>query len=606
MKYLFFIILLIVSSSIYAQENEAELLTQLETSHGKKRVKILLELLKINTNKTGNKAIKYALQAKDEIMNYATDALTKSAVFNQLGIEYFKLGNFKEALKYLESGYQTIKLTDQKEAIISTVYNMGKVYSQMSLHGKAAEAYTDAMNRAIEAKDVETAFNACIEASNSYSGMNKYVDAFNTLKNVIRILNWKYNEKSGAELKSIELEKEKLLADNKKKEEEISLVMSKLHFTEEEKKKLSSDLEMERLEKEKADLLRRQNELETKFEKEKNEQLILNNKIKSIANRKLEKRLSIIIIAATICLALALLLLYLSQRMRKKNRLLEEQNIKIETQNAEIRLQRDQILLKNNEIAEKSQNLNDSIRYAKRIQTALLPTNHTMKTFFPKGYFVIYEPKHQISGDFYWLNEKDGKIILAAADCTGHGVPGAFISMLGISSLNHIVFTKGTTSPSQILNELRQEILDTFPTHDKADRISDGMDIVLIVIDKEKQTITFSGANNPLYLVRGHEIIPFKTDKMPVGYHRRMDDFSEQTFDYKKYDQLYLFSDGFVDQIGGPEEKKFMYPRFRDLLLSVNDKYFESQQSIMWEKFSEWKGEFEQLDDVMVLGICLS
>ncbi len=258
------------------------------------------------------------------------------------------------------------------------------------------------------------------------------------------------------------------------------------------------------------------------------------------------------------------------------------------------------------------QNLTDSISYAKRIQEAMIPSEDMVKKILPNS-FIYYRPKDIVSGDFYWTYRVNRKTFLAAVDCTGHGVPGAFMSIIGYDLLKNIVEIQGIQKPSEVLDRLSHEVARTFKKNGQDKRINaqsidDGMDIAIVMLDEEKQLLHFAGAMNPLYIIRENEILTFKGDRFPIGYSDESRDlkYSCQEIPVYPKDVIYLFSDGFADQFGGPEGKKFKYRRFRHLLLNIHKLPIEDQKAILHQKMEDWMGtEYEQVDDILLMGFRL-
>jgi serine phosphatase RsbU (regulator of sigma subunit) len=243
----------------------------------------------------------------------------------------------------------------------------------------------------------------------------------------------------------------------------------------------------------------------------------------------------------------------------------------------------------------------ESMNYARRIQNALLPSDETIRQLI-KEYFILFKPKEIVSGDFYWITRKKGKIMMAAADCTGHGIPGAFMSMLAIAFLNEIANTIQDPSPANILNELREHVVHTLKQDTKTITTMDGLDIALCVIDTDKNVIQFAGANNPLYVVHNNELIEYPSDKMPIGYAHEYHEFSNKTIKLIKGDTFYIFSDGYMDQFGGEKNKKFKPHRFQKLIKDIHDKPMDEQKEILYLTLEEWKGDKEQVDDIIIIG----
>ncbi len=256
-------------------------------------------------------------------------------------------------------------------------------------------------------------------------------------------------------------------------------------------------------------------------------------------------------------------------------------------------------------LSQMNQHLTDSIHYAKRIQESILPSRKEFLSSL-KDSFVYYRPKDVVSGDFYWLHNENDLIYVASVDCTGHGVPGAFLSIIANNMLRNIVNVYPDSTPDQILNILNKEVNNTFKKHSQSDdmQVNDGMDIALCVINKSKKQITFAGAISPLYLVREDEIITYKGDRIPIGHPEEIGiAYTCHQIDLKEKDVIYLFSDGYADQFGGEEGKKFKYRRFRHLLLTIYGLPFDDQKAILHKQFEDWMGDVEQVDDILVMGI---
>ncbi len=311
------------------------------------------------------------------------------------------------------------------------------------------------------------------------------------------------------------------------------------------------------------------------------------------------------------------------RQKQKANQLLSLQKEQIETANEELNQQNEEISAQKEHIEEIHRDLSQSIDYAKRLQRAILPKTDIIEHIL-NDYFVLFMPKDKVSGDFYWWTEVEGKTIVTAADCTGHGVPGAFMSMLGVSFLKEIVNKGLLTQPSLILEELRAEVIKTLDQKGITGEQKDGMDMALVSIDNNNQKVEFSGANNPLYIVSQKDIseqlggsrvlevedVPeklyeVKADKMPIAIYEKMHEFSNTELNLSKGDMLYMFSDGFADQFGGPKGKKFMYKPFKRLLLKNANKSMDIQHDELKKAFSEWIADEEQIDDVVVIGIRL-
>ncbi len=267
---------------------------------------------------------------------------------------------------------------------------------------------------------------------------------------------------------------------------------------------------------------------------------------------------------------------------------------KIEFQKNEIKQQRDEIEKKNSEIT-------SSINYASRIQAALHPEPKLPD--FIKEHFVFWKPRNIVSGDYYWIRQVENKIVFVAADSTGHGIPGAFMSMLGVSFFNDIVWRRKILKPSDVLNELRQQVKEALHQTGNQDEQKDGMDIAICVFDIETRSLEYAGAHNPLYLFRNGTIQEYKADRMPIGIYIRETPFTNQQVQLEKNDMLYIFTDGYVDQFGGKKSEKLKSKRFKDLLFSISLLPAEKQKQQIDDFLQIWQGNNEQIDDILIIGI---
>jgi len=392
-------------------------------------------------------------------------------------------------------------------------------------------------------------------------------------------------------------------------------------------------------------------EAEKKFESEKKQlQIEKLNKEKELQNseilREKEKgqrqKLVLIFIIAGLVL-ITIFAVFVVQRLRitrrqkdiieEQKKMVDEKNSLLQLQNEEIRAQRDEIESQRDEITsqrdtvieqrdfieEQKKAITDSITYAKRIQSAMIPDLSLLflDRKLVNDYFILYRPKDIVSGDFYWATKINNWLIFVVADCTGHGVPGAFMSMLGISFLNEIVQKKEITCAGNVLDALRNAITEALKQNDSSRetlssvndiQIKDGMDICFCAINIETGILQYAGANNPLYIIKTTEdkqpsLIELEADKQPVGIHIKMKPFSTKEIVLEKGDILYLMSDGFADQFGGPDGKKFRIKKLRELLLSFSEKNMNEQKEILETTFLEWKGKFKQVDDVTIAGL---
>ena len=285
---------------------------------------------------------------------------------------------------------------------------------------------------------------------------------------------------------------------------------------------------------------------------------------------------------------------------KKANDQLSEQNVLIEEKNRNLQMA-------NSIIEEKNKNITDSINYAKRIQEAILPPKELKYKLFPDA-FVLFQPRDIVSGDctFIGLRKKNGKKLIAAVDCTGHGVPGAFMSMIGNAFLNQIVNEKGIVTPSKILDSLREMIITSLKQNNTENK--DGMDMTVCSFDEKNAVVEFAGANNPLWKFSktSNEFIfqEIKGDKQPIGlYEGAAVPFTNHVIQLKKDDSIYIFTDGYADQFGGDKGKKFKYKNLQKLISSVQHQSMKEQENTLQIQLDDWKGNLEQVDDVLIIGI---
>ncbi len=345
-------------------------------------------------------------------------------------------------------------------------------------------------------------------------------------------------------------------------------------------------------------------ELQEKYENDKKEKEIALQRSK-IKQQTIFQTALIIFILLLVVLAFVILRGY--RNKRRANLLLEERNEQIEAQ-------KDEIEAKNKDIM-------DSINYARRIQQAILPPPEVIAQVFP-AHFILFKPRDVVSGDFYWIEEKNGKKFASAVDCTGHGVPGAFMSIVGANGLDKTVNDLNIYHPGEILDNLSLTVEESLRQKGKT-TVRDGMDIALIMMDTNNQTIEFAGANNPLYIIRKkgiplkingkektpalegntHDLYEIKGEKQPIGAIENRHKFTNHVISMEAGDRFFLFSDGYADQFGGPKNKKFMYKPFKRLLLSMSQQNISENKELLDKSFEDWKGDFSQIDDVCIVGI---
>jgi serine phosphatase RsbU (regulator of sigma subunit) len=292
-------------------------------------------------------------------------------------------------------------------------------------------------------------------------------------------------------------------------------------------------------------------------------------------------------------------LVKMRDELAESERILEA---KVIARTAEVVEQKEEIERQSEKMEELYQDVTASIRYAKRLQDSILPQESYINRVLPES-FVLFKPKDIVSGDFYWFSDSEDKIFFSSVDCTGHGVPGAFMSLIGANALNQAV--QKNNSPDLLLNELNRLSSEAMNKSEEGrDKVRDGMDVAMCSISKDFKTLEYAGANNPLYIIRDGEIQVTKADKFAIAsFEHGEHQYENHVFDLKKGDLIYVFSDGYADQFGGVKGKKFMYKQFRDTLIEIKDESMDKQKEILDAKIESWRGEFEQVDDILVIGV---
>ncbi len=540
-----------------------------------------------------------------------------SHTFGTIGNIYYYQNNLPQALSYYKKAIALMIALDMKESMGPIYTNMGVINRQIGKPDEALSNYSDALRLSKDMGDKRGESDAYLHLGVLDNNLKKFEEAFNNFQLAIKI-DEEMNNKEGLATTCVELAgmytnqgkpSEAIAAcnralplaletDDKQTQRNAYKCLALAYARQKNFDKaysytvLSSELNDTLVNADNNKQMAQMNALYQSEKKDKEIQLGAAEIKKQTAEAEKQssrRRLFFIglilaAIIAVLVLAFALFLLKSGRQRLKAHRIISLQKSFLE---------------------EKNKDITDSINYAKRIQEAILPANTLRKKLFPES-FILFQPKDIVSGDFYWFSEKNGKKLIAAVDCTGHGVPGAFMSMIGNAFLNEIVNERAITRPSEILDQLREMVITSLKQGDGTNK--DGMDISLISVDTHNRKVEFAGANNPLWkcTVAGGvaKMTEFKADKQPVGlYTGETNKFSSQTFELGEGDMLYLFTDGFADQFGGEKGKKFKYKPLQEKLLSISGIPMEGQHEELLRTFTAWKGNLEQVDDMLVIGI---
>ncbi len=513
-----------------------------------------------NTGKFEDALISYkkALEISSDVKS--KQGISKS--LSSIGNVYEKLQNNDTALEYHLKSLRITEEIGEKIAIALSLMNIGNIYSKTKKHEKSLEFYEKALKVNEEIGDKNGSAKSLLNIGILHSNKGNKAKALEYLKR-------------GLTLASSINSKEIIMKCN----EELSEVYLKMDDYK------NAYLFYKRHTAIKDSLLNEDNsknmaEMQTKYgteKKEKEIELLLKGKALEEVALKNQKLIKNVFIAGCLLLMLFGALLY--------NRYLIKQKANIE-------------------ISRKNKEINESISYAKRIQTSFL-TSENYISHRLSDYFILYKPRDIVSGDFYWITQKDSYLYVCTADCTGHGIPGAFMSLIGMGILNEIIYSKSHIKHTdEILNELRRIIILAVNPEGAAEEGKDGMDTVFCRYDLEKMELEYSAANNSFHIVRNGELVSYKPDKMPVGkYIGEEKPFTRTTIQLEKGDCIYTFSDGYVDQFGGPKGKKFQSKQLKELILANCHKPMRIQRDILNKTIEQWKGSGDQVDDILVIGI---
>lgn len=585
------------------------------------------------------------------------DINNQGKCYSNIGITYRAMKNYDAAVQNFNKGIDCYNETGNEAGLINIMFNLGTTYFYQNKNDEAYQFFKRHLEISEKNNDKISMSLAHHNLGAVENNRNNYSNAIFHLYESIRILKEQKLLPNQINSYMVLSEVYENMGDLKN-----ALINFKLYkkiqdsVFQIDKEKQAAELEAKFQNEKKAQQIKQQ---ETEIAKQKAE-----NEAKSL-QLKQEKTFRYSVITGFILVIILVFFIYKNYRQKKKsNLLLIKQNIEIQKQsdalselneeltqkNEEISAQRDEIEAQRNLVTDQKleieniyNELMDSIKYALRIQNAVLPSEEYLGSVFNK-YFVYFKPLEVVSGDFFWTISKDQHILFCVADCTGHGVPGSFMSMLGISLLNEIVRKKEVISPAQILNELRENIILSLNQKGGLDAnisgtikrefgnietvslqaeglnetqlVKDGMDIAFCIYNKESGVLEYSGAYNPCWIIEKNpdsgekSLIELAPDKMPIGLHYKTDDFTNKSIVIKKGATIYLLSDGFPDQFGSSDKlkektggRKFMHKRLKELLISISDNEMEEQRNILERTFNEWKEGYKQIDDVTIMGV---
>jgi len=543
-----------------------------------------------------------------------------SICLGNIGLVYWNQAEYGKAREYFEKALKIDEKTGNKAGVARHTGNIGNLYAEQKDHAKALEFYFKALTISENAGEYSGMVDHLGNIGSVYTSLKEYDKALAYQKKALEA-SYKMGDKSRIALTlgnmgmaSMELRKfgeaEVLLKRSLAMFDSISYLqyimqmegqLSELYARTnrpgealEHYKKSIVLKDSIYNEDSKKQIVRK--EMNYEFEKKEAAAKAEQDKKDLIAGQEKHRQK---IIMASIAAGLALVLL-LAVFIYRSYRLKQRANIELTHKNLLIEKQKHEVEKQKNIIEEKNVQITDSIEYASNIQGAILPSAEKIRSSFPDS-FVLFLPKDIVSGDFYWTYSQNGNALLAAVDCTGHGVPGALMSVMAFNMLENSVGKEKISDPARILDHLNQSVVTMLNQDADNTSIKYGMDIALVNLDKKKQTLKYAGAHNSLYLMRNKELKEFKADRTTIGM--ATEKFTTHEFDLEKGDTFYLYTDGYADQKGGPEGKKLFSSTFRELLASIQDLDIEQQKDFLHKTFLSWKLSHEQIDDVLIVGV---
>lgn len=477
-------------------------------------------------------------------INYKTGSATSLTNISEILTEQKK---YSEALKYALESIEIHKQLGNKSDMTYGYLVVAKNYSDQKQFKNAVEILNEVINLSKDINAQKQLSQAYLMMAQNYSNMGDYKEAYSFHQLYSGVKDSIFTKESSAQIAEMNTK-----YDSDKKNKEIEL--------------LKKESEIQQLNQ----------------EAEKSKNAMVRNSL---------------IVGCLFILILAVVLYNRNQVKQKANIALADKNKNIEEQKTQIEAQHNQLEHKNKEIT-------DSIKYAKHLQLAILPPDNQVKKLLPDS-FVLYKPKDIVSGDFYWVEEHNNSVLVAAADCTGHGVPGAFMSIVGNNLLQQAVAVYGLTIPALILDNVNKNISRMLHQSEEVSNVKDGMDVALLSIEKKSNKLQFAGAYNPLWILRDGAIKEYVADKHPVGAFigEELKQFKNHEIEIQKGDILYIFTDGYADQFGGPKGKKYKYKQLQERLLSMNNLSMDEQKNKLDAEIENWKGDLDQIDDILIIGI---
>ena len=552
-------------------------------------------------NGNPTKSISYYKDAV-KIFDQYNQPSSSAVIWNKIADAYIGAQKYSEALDADTKALDLFKKANDRNGIMNMNIDLGDIYFKQQKFENSLPYYKQALKLAEETKDPKNQVTILTRISRSYNSWGNYDETYKALNSAFEVakknnltslansisqnLDKAKQNLTGSKTEYIQQKEKETQEQIKTKEIEISSLSTEKTKSLEEIEKLSVEAQNKELKikTQQEEIIRKK--LEADKQTKANELL---KKEQELTDAKLNQQQWIIwggIAFSVLLIALTFYIFLAYWNKKKANTILTQKN---------------EIIYKQKEqIEQKNVLITDSIDYAKNIQEAILPPADSITKIFPES-FVLYKPKDIVSGDFFWTHEMNNSIFIAAADCTGHGVPGAFMSLLGFIMLDDIVKTIENATPAEILNEVNSQLMTTLHQDGQHTTGKFGMDIALIKYDTITKELTFSGAHNPLIIVNDSQVNELKADRVSIGTIKSTS-FTNQKLQTKEGDVIYLYSDGYQDQIGGEKRKKFLAFHMKELFVQIHSKHMEEQKNELEKKHMEWRSKTDQTDDILIIG----
>ncbi len=539
-------------------------------------------------SKQNEEALKYYMEAY-EIQKELDDPSNMARILNNIGSALKDLGREEEALNWLNQSLEVSRSVGNEDGEATALRGLGTLHLKAKEYNLALEKLLEALDKDRAAEDLISQAYGLVMISRTYLAMGKTQLAQKHAQEALNLassLKNKPNERRAYDL----------LYKSYKKNGNWRNALEMYERSIEIRDSLQNDENERALIRQQFDHAYQQKAAVEKAKAEQAQKIADAKLLAEKAQTAQQKQLNLFLYIA---LGLAVLVgIFVFNRFavtRRQKRTIEKQKVVVEEQKQQVEHAYEQL-------EEKNQEIMDSIQYAKRLQTAILPPQKLVKEWLPQS-FILYKPKDIVAGDFYWMETVGDTVYFAAADCTGHGVPGAMVSVVCSNALTKALIEENITDTGKILDRTRELVIERFGKSEE--EVKDGMDVALCALNTNNNQLSWAGANNPLWIIRNgqEEVEELKADKQPIGKYSKEDPFTSHQIELQKGDSFYVFSDGYPDQFGGEKGKKYKSGKMKKFLVSIQSQDMTQQRSSLDAEFEAWRGDIEQIDDVCIIGV---